>query len=407
MPPHVGGIDSTIALGLEGYRFISSRCRSAGADSFSCRLLFRKAVCISGPGAAELFYDTSCFRRHGVAPRRIRKTLLGDGGVHGLDAAAHRHRKAMFLSVLGPQCLEPLRRRLQDVWMHAGASWSGRTIDLFAEARRRLFRAVTGFAGVPFAEAEVESRSSDLMAMVDAFGAVGPRHWRGRLARRRSERWIADIIEQTRRGTLAAAPGSALAVISTHRDLDGELLDQHTAAVELLNVIRPMMAAVYLLELAAAALSARPDLRPRVIQDDNALTRFVHEVRRFYPFTPFLGAEACRDVRWQGFVIPEGTLTLLDVYGIQHDDRIWPGADVFDPDRFKSWNGSPFTLLQQGGGDHATGHRCAGEWMTIEALKAGSRALGSIDYTTNCESLLFDLRRIPARLAKPLEFRVR
>lgn len=48
------------------------------------------------PGAAELFYDNRNFRRVSVAPSRITSTLLGKGGVHGLDAEAHRHRKSVL-----------------------------------------------------------------------------------------------------------------------------------------------------------------------------------------------------------------------------------------------------------------------------------------------------------------------
>lgn len=37
-----------------------------------------------------------------------------------------------------------------------------------------------------------------ISAMVDAFGAVGVRHWRGRTARRRCERWIGSLIDDVR-----------------------------------------------------------------------------------------------------------------------------------------------------------------------------------------------------------------
>jgi fatty-acid peroxygenase len=429
--PHVGTIDSTLALVLEGYPFISTRCKKLATDAFSCRLMLRSAVCISGPTAAELFYDTTSFRRRDVAPARIRKTLLGEGGLHGLDGPAHRHRKAMFLSFMGPHCLAPFRARAEAVWQDAARKWRGREIAVFEEARRLLFRAVAEFAGIPIAKDEVEHRSADLMAMVDAFGGLGPRHWRGTLARARSERWIANIIGGVRRGTLQPKRGSALEVICAHRDLQGALLDRHTAAVEFLNVIRPMMAVAYFVELAAAALSVQTHLRSKIIGDDAALERFVHELRRYCPFTPFLGAEACRHVQWNGYRIPEGTLTVLDVYGIQHDERICrtterknappeegpgcrrnrrrgaQGADAFDPSRFKSWDGNRFTLLQQGGGVHADGHRCAGEWLTVEALKIASRTLASIDYETDCRRLVFDLARIPSRLiGAPLVLRV-
>jgi fatty-acid peroxygenase len=48
--------------------------------------------------AARLFDDAERFQRAGAAPRRVKATLLGEGGVQSLDGEAHRRRKAMFMS---------------------------------------------------------------------------------------------------------------------------------------------------------------------------------------------------------------------------------------------------------------------------------------------------------------------
>lgn len=56
--------DSTLALALDPYGFISKRCRQHRSDLFQTRLLLQPTICMSGPGAAELFYDpiVSCVR---------------------------------------------------------------------------------------------------------------------------------------------------------------------------------------------------------------------------------------------------------------------------------------------------------------------------------------------------------
>jgi fatty-acid peroxygenase len=332
----------------------------------------------------------------------VRQTLLGEGGVHGLDALDHRHRKAMFLSFMGPACI-PAFSEIAARHFQSFGTGSDRLIPVFDEARCILFRAVMEWACVPFSEEEVESRSSDLVAMVDGFGSVGPRHWRGRRARRRSETWMEDILHRVRTGRLESQPGTALHVIAFHRERDGVPLELKVAAVELLNVIRPMMAATFFVELAAAALLVHPYLRGPLLKDASLLGNFVDEIRRFAPFTPFLGAEACRDVEWKGYVIPAGTLTILDVYGIHRDERIWPGAGAFDPGRFANGEARTYYLLQQGGGEHATGHRCAGEWLTIEALKAATRRLAMTQYAAPVADLTYDLRRVPSRLRSPVQ----
>ena len=49
---------------------------------------------------------------------------------------------------------------------------------------------------------------------------------------------------------------------------------------------------------------------------------FAQEVRRFYPFAPFVGGRAVRDLTWQGEHIPVGSLVLLDIYGQNHDPAL-------------------------------------------------------------------------------------
>jgi hypothetical protein len=50
---------------------------------------------------------------------------------------------------------------------------------------------------------------------------------------------------------------------------------------------------------------------------------FVQEVRRFYPFFPFVAAVVKKDFTWKGFEFKEGTLTFLDLYGTNHDPEVW------------------------------------------------------------------------------------
>lgn len=43
---------------------------------------------MTGSEAAQLFYDWRRFARRGVMPKAIQMTLLGEGGVQGLDDGA-------------------------------------------------------------------------------------------------------------------------------------------------------------------------------------------------------------------------------------------------------------------------------------------------------------------------------
>jgi fatty-acid peroxygenase len=99
----------------------------------------------------------------------------------------------------------------------------------------------------------------------------------------------------------------------------------------------------------------------------------------------------------------EGTALLQGQLGapgpLRHEPRLKDMGDpeVFRPDRFREWDGSPFGFIPQGGGDHYADHRCAGEWITIELVKGAVRVLtGSMRYEVPEQDLSIDLSRMPA-----------
>ena len=131
--------------------------------------------------------------------------------------------------------------------------------------------------------------------------------------------------------------------------------------------------------------------------DDADLEGVVHEVRRFYPFFPCIGGRVREAFAWRGHRFAAGTWMLLDIYGTNHDPRIWQEPDSFRPERFCSWDRSAFNFIAQGGGDHYDGHRCPGEWITIELLKRAMRLLtSSMRYEVPEQDLRIDLARMPA-----------
>ena len=65
--------------------------------------------------------------------------------------------------------------------------------------------------------------------------------------------------------------------------------------------------------------------------DDPLVERFVHEVRRCYPFFPAQAARAVASFEWEGVRFEPGTLAVLDLYGTDHQPALWPDPDRFDP----------------------------------------------------------------------------
>jgi fatty-acid peroxygenase len=121
------------------------------------------------------------------------------------------------------------------------------------------------------------------------------------------------------------------------------------------------------------------------------------EVRRFYPFFPFVGARVRKDFQWRGFDFPEGRRTILDLYGTNHGPRTWQDPLEFRPERFASWDGCPFNFIPQGGGDPDGNHRCPGERIVIDQVKVALRFLvEKLSYELPDQNLTLDTSRMPA-----------
>ncbi|HLS10200.1 cytochrome P450 [Lentibacillus sp.] len=392
-------LDNTITMLSEGYNYIPNRRRRFQSNIFQTRLLGQKAICIGGEEAAEVFYDDEKFTRKGAVPNRIKESLFGKNGVHVQEGAAHRHRKGMFMSLMTSDRISELMAITEKQWEVAIADWhQKRRIVLFPEVEKIMCRIACEWAGVPLWANELNQRTRDLSAMIDSFGAVGPRHWQGRTARNRSERWIRTIIEQVRDGKRYPREDTALYTMAWHRDLQGRLLDLQTAAVELLNIVRPIVAVGRYVTFGALAINDFPETKKKLQEGDKEYTRiFVQEVRRYYPFGPFLGAKVQNNFNWGGHKFKKGILVLLDVYGTNRDPDLWDQPDEFRPERFKEWGGSPFDFIPQGGGDYDIGHRCPGEWITVDIMSVSLAFLAKrIDYKVPKQNLNFSMVRIPS-----------
>lgn len=390
-------LDSTLPIFLEGYAWLPDRLRRSGGRPVHTRLMGQRAVGLSGPEAARFFYDEDHVERHSAVPGPVLSTLFGHGAVHTLDGADHRHRKAVFTSLMGPEGVAALVDRATAAWDTAVADWTDEVV-LFDEASRVLARAVCEWTGVPIDESEVHPIAADLVALVDGFATPGPRHWRARRARKRREAWLAHLVADVRRGAATVPAGSAVEVVARHRDTSGQLLDPRVAAVELLNLLRPTVAVCWFVAFTGHALHRWPEHRARLREDDPAFAEaFAHEVRRFYPFAPFIGGRAVRDLTWRDTQVPAGSLVLLDLYGQNHDARLWDDPYTFAPQRFVDRPIGAFELVPQGAGDARTGHRCPGEGLAVALLQALSVRLARLDYDVPEQDLSISLRRIPAR----------
>lgn len=397
--PHDSGLDNSLALLKEGYTFIASRCERYQTDMFTTRLLATTAYCAMGEDAARMFYEPGRFSRQGSMPPTTVRLLQDKGSVQSLDGDAHRHRKQMFMDMMTPEQMQRLRNAAEHEWRRAIDRWQHEEeIVLFDAVRELLCRAACAWAEVPLSDEEARQRTQEFAAMLDGAGAVGPQSAKGLWKRSHTENWAQKIIQRIRDGELQPAAGSPAALIAWHRDSDGELMDKASAAVELLNVVRPVVAVGRFITYSALALHEYPHAREQLHSGgEPARRQFAQEVRRFYPFFPFIGGRAREPFDWRGHRFERGSWVLLDLYGTNHDPRIWDEPQVFRPERFAADDPNAYQFVPQGGGDLYRGHRCPGDGVAVELIETALRMLTTaMAYEVPVQNLAVDLSELPA-----------
>lgn len=397
--PQDEGLDNTLKVLKEGYQFIMNRRHTMQSNVFETKILGEKTICMSGSKAAEVFYDNNKFRRADAAPTRLKKTLFGEGGVQGLDGEAHFNRKSMFMNVMTSSALAEIRTLTHKYWEKEATNWESKDeVVLFERAKEILAQIGCEWTGIPLEDKDVSSVAQQLGDTFEGAAAVGPAHWKGRRSRNKLEDWVSDLVEEVRKGTREVPEDRPLYQFSRHRDHEGNLLDKEIVAVELLNLVRPLTAISVYIAFTAQALEQYPEEAEKVKHgSDETLQHFIQEVRRFYPFFPFTAARVDQTFTWDDYEFEEGTLTLLDLYGTNHHQKDWTNPELFQPDRFQDWGKSPFDFIPQGGGEFSIGHRCAGEWITIDIMKESLRFLSDkLDYDVPEQDLSFSMNDIPS-----------
>ena len=254
------------------------------------------------------------------------------------------------------------------------------------------------------ADRELSQRTGELVSLFNDAARGLLLHCRSRAARRNAESWLEQLITSVRGGQTSVASDGALNIVANHRDAAGALLAPRIAAVELLNVLRPIIAiSVYIVWCAHALYRHPPSREALVTHNRPYLHWFVQEVRRYYPFFPAVVARVRRDFEWQGFYFPQGKRVMLDLYGTNHDARTWSLPDKFNPERFEGFYPGEFAFVPQGGGQAGMQHRCPGEDITLVLMEVTVRFLvDRLSYSIVSKDLRINTTRLPALPHAPL-----
>ncbi|RXE47040.1 cytochrome P450 [Chromohalobacter israelensis] len=394
--------ESTLAILREGYRYIGSQCDRLETDVFRSRLMLKNTLFIRGESSARLFYDKERLTRSQAAPKRLQKTLFGVGGVQGLEGESHRERKALFLSFMSQERITRLVHLVEETWQKRMPYWQAQpSVVLQDEFHWILCRAACDWCGIAVSDENIPGLAHNLALMIEGGGKVGPKHWKARRARRLTEEALVQLIDEYRHQHERLDPSLPLPAFATLRDHKGLRLPSRIVAVELLNLIRPIMAIARYMVFTALAIHENPDCAEKLRGEDNHVFRhyFIEEVRRFYPFFPFLIARVRHDFVWHGYKFHKGWQVILDLYGTNHDAKRWKNPDQFLPDRFQQESNDyhRFAMVPQGGGSYEY-HRCPGEWITLSLLEMTIQVLTrKITYNVPPQDMSVNLTTIPTQ----------
>lgn len=399
--------DHTFAFLKEGYDFISRRCDALATDRFRTRILLKPVLCARGADASRMFYGADHFTRtEGAMPPTVLRLLQDKGSVQQLNGPAHRHRKAMFVDLLmNETATAEITEAFREAWREAMTEWASRpSITMLEEAYSVLTRAVTRWMGLPADGRPDTALARELSDMVESAGRIGPSVIRALWRRRKTERYVAQLVTRIRDGRTDIDREAPISLIALHRDENGTLLSVDEATVEIINVLRPVAAIARYVMFAALALHQHPQIAAGLAgARHERRVAFAEEVRRLYPFFPLVGGKVKSPFTWDGYALDAGDWVLLDLHGTNHDPRRFPDPDAFALDRGISWRDQGFDFVPQGGGDARTDHRCPGEQFTVAIVAEATRLLvDEMRYEVPPQDMRIALNQMPAKPASGL-----
>lgn len=304
-------IDQTLAFIRDPYRTISRYCYAKNTEAIETRIFFKKTWFLVGKDAAELFYD----------PAKIEQT----------NPLSKEHLLKVF------QDNFPKLKRIFSVWLATKAeSWQRESeIILNEEFNEILTATACEWTGVRLTNGDLKIRARELSSLTDQAG-IGLKQFISKASGNSVELWIQGLIEDIRSSGHEFKGQNIIDQMAWLKNADAKLLDPHLAALEMIALLRSIVALSSPMLFIVHALEENPECRePILLKEKNYSHRFIQEILRYYPITPPLLGYAREDFHWRGHHFKKDQRVLLDLYGTNHDSAKWEHPYVFNPNRFE------------------------------------------------------------------------
>jgi cytochrome P450 len=378
---------------VQGIAYLSAQC--AVSDAFGRRFgsaftinvpIFGRVVVVSDPSVVKDLFSTGSDLVERPTDLAV---LFGPGSTFNLTGDEHLERRRLLLPPFHGERVRSYEHIVEEEVMREIATWpEGREFATLEPMQRitvnAILRAVFGADGPALDELRrllprAVKLGSRLYLLPWLRRDLGPWSPWGRFLqyRRRADAVIDSLIADARADPAFEERTDVLSLLLQARYDNGEPIpDRHIAdeLVTLLAAGHETTAAA--LAFAVERLRRHPRLLSRLTEELDAggselRQATIWELLRTRPVFDGTTRRAKKRIRLGEWVIPEGTVVMINIQLAHALEQSFPDAASFNPDRFVGANPKPFAWIPFGGGVN----RCTGAAFTSMEIDVALRTL--------------------------------
>lgn len=380
-------VGDTLSFIKDPAGFMLRRSKELG-PVFKASVLGKETVCLVGPEAFSLLLDDANAERKNANPPHIEK-IFDPRAVPFLDGEAHRRRKRLLMEAFTPAALEDYLPVIEQIVARFTRRWAQLGTFAFVPELNTLGFAIaaTLFTGAdpastdPGIEKAFDRVAAGLLSLPVPLPGTPYSH------ALKARQYLLSVIDRAIDEHEKAPRNDLLSRLLAARVGD-QSLSRDEVRIETFHFFGAYAAVIGGLSMLAKCLGEAPAVMERArdeirreapsgplalatLKKLEFLDRVCKESRRVAPTLAitFFG-KIKRDLAFDGIRIPAGVSAVGCIGATVLEERTYPDASRFDPDRWlhpteqqeKAW-------IPHGGGVHTEGHRCAGEALATLMLK--------------------------------------
>jgi cytochrome P450 len=375
IPPPI----QTALFYLRPLQFVRA-CQRRYGDLFRLRINgFGDIIYIADIDAIREVFAADGAAAHAGKANAILEPVTGAHSILTLDREEHLSERRLISPALHGETLATAQRDIARIAAEEEATWPSDWPFALRPALQRITFRVIARLVLGLEDTQAVARLLVLLepmfnvslaimppALRRDLGPLSP--WRRfSRAREQLDHELLRIIAERR----AKPPGTDLLGLLVHGTNPEQPRSDEEARDELLTLLlagheTSATALAWVFERLARNPHALTLAREAAIQrDERYLDAVAHETLRVRPVVMDVGRVLDQPLTIGGYLLPAGTTVMPSIYLVQADERHYPDADTFRPERFLDTRPDPSTWLPFGGGRR----RCAGASFALLEIR--------------------------------------